>query len=121
MNKSLLLKKVENGEGLTVSEIKEYQKITKSIEHTYGKYGTLAKIYIEEHNTAKLWGLAGGLPEYCHNIDKQADDMYESMYKKLSNHPHYRKSGDFMKDLAIETEIRKLIDEEILNELVYVK
>lgn len=44
MNKAELLKKAETDEGLTVEEIIEYQKLVKPVVHTYGKYGTLAKI-----------------------------------------------------------------------------
>ena len=45
MNKDEILMKAQNGEGLTVEEIKVYQSIVKPIKHVYGKYGTLAKIY----------------------------------------------------------------------------
>ena len=48
MNKDEVLRKAENGEGLTVEEIKLYQSIVKPVKHVYGKYGTLAKIYLEE-------------------------------------------------------------------------
>lgn len=120
MNKAELLKKADSEEGLTVKEVIAYQKLVKPVEHTYGKYGTLAKIYLQEHNPAKEWGLAGALPEYLHGIDRQADEMYETMYAKLSASDAFKKTGDFMHDLQIETEKKRLIDEEILNELVYV-
>ena len=121
MNKAELLKKAESGEGLTVEEIKAYNKIVKPQTHTYGKYGSLAKIYLEEHNPAKLWGLAGDLPKYLHGIDKQADEMYNVIYEKLSKSERFKKTGDFMKNLRIETEIQHIIEQEILSELVYVK
>ena len=73
MNKKELLKKVNANEGLTVEEIIEYQKIVKPVKHVYGKYGNLALEYLKEHNIGKYWALAGGLPEYLHNVDKQAD------------------------------------------------
>lgn len=120
MNKAELLRIAESGEGMTVKEIKAYQQLVKPVEHTYGKYGTLAKIYLQEHNPAKEWGLAGSLPEYLHGIDRQADEMYETMYAKLSASERFKKTGDFMHDLHIEEEKKRLIDEEILNELVYV-
>ena len=50
MNKDEVLRKAENGEGLTVTEIKLYQSIVKPVKHVYGKYGTLAKNYLEENN-----------------------------------------------------------------------
>lgn len=121
MNKADILAKAEGNEGMTVEEIKEYRKYVKPKTQVYGKYGTLAKIYMEEHNSAKLWALAGDLPEYLHGIDKQADELYESMYAKLSASERFQKTGEFMKDLNIETEKKRLIEEEILNELVYVQ
>lgn len=46
--------------------------------------------------------------------------MYEVMHAKLSKLEQYKKTGDFIKDLQIETEIKNPIEEEILTELVYV-
>ncbi len=120
MNNAEILRKAESGEGLTVEEIKVYRQLVKPQKHVYGKYGTLAKKYLEEHNVAKYWALAGDLPEYLHGIDRQAERMYEVMYAKLSKSEQYKKTGDFLKDLQIETEIKNRIEEEILNEIVYV-
>ena len=120
MNKRELLKKVKANEGLTVEEIIEYNKIVKPKTHVYGKYGKLALEYLKEHNVGKYWALAGSLPEYLHNVDKQADRLYMAMYNKLSKSERFKKTGDFMKDLQIKTEKQKLIEEEILTELVYV-
>ncbi|MBR3806336.1 MAG: TnpV protein [Clostridia bacterium] len=120
MNKAEVMKKAESGEGLTVAEIKVYQQMKKPEKHTYGKYGTLAKQYLEEHNWVKMAALGGDLPEYLHGIDKSADDMFETMYARLSSEERFKKTGDFLSDLQKETEIKHLIEEEILNELVYV-
>ena len=46
--------------------------------------------------------------------------MYDVMYEKLSKSEQYKKNGDFLHDLQVETEIRNRIDTEILNEIVYV-
>ena len=75
-----LIAKADRGEGLTVEEIKRYQKLVPPKKHVYGKYGTLAKIYLEEHNVGKFLALIadGALPEYLHKIDEQAEDMYKS-------------------------------------------
>lgn len=54
MNAEEIIKKAERNEGLTVEEIKIYEKAVKPKKHVYGKYGTLAKEYIEEHNLGKL-------------------------------------------------------------------
>ena len=107
-------------EGKTLEEILEYQKNNKPIIHKYGKYGSLAKKYLEEHNFGKYLVLGGDLPEYLHNIDKQADELYSVMYDKLSKKKEYQKTDDFIRNIQIENEIQKLIEEEILNELVYV-
>lgn len=121
MKKAKVLRKAETGEDLTVTEIKIYQEQVKPKERTYGKYGNLARIYLEEHNVAKLWALAGDLPKYLHGVDKAAERLYDEMYKKLSKYPDYKRTGVFMKDLAIEREKKRLIEEEILNEIVYVE
>jgi len=122
MNKKELMKKVNANEGLTVEEVIEYKKIVKPKRHVYGKYGNLALEYMREHNVGKCWTLTskGELPNYLHNVDKQADRLYIIMYNKLSNSERFKKTGEFIKDLQIETEKQRLIEEEILNELVYV-
>ena len=121
MKAAELKRKARENEGMTVSEIKAYEKLVKPKVHVYGKYGNLAKKYLEEHNVGKLMLLAGELPEYLHGIDKQADEMYKVMYEKLSKSEQFKKTGDFMRDLQVETEIKRRIEEEILNELVYVR
>lgn len=118
MNVEEVIKKAESDEGLTVKEIKVYQKAVKPVKHVYGKYGTLAKQYLEEKGLD--WTIAN-LPEYLHGIDKAADEMYETMYEKFSKEERFKKSADFMENLKRETEMQRLIEEEILNEIVYVK
>lgn len=115
-----IIEKANNGEGLTVEEIIIYkQNVKPQIQH-YGKYGSLAKKYIEEHATWKQITLAGQLPEYLHNIDKQADDLYEIMYAKLSKLERYKMTGNYLEDVKKVSEMQRLIEEEILNEIVYV-
>ena len=118
MNKAKVMRKAEAGEGLTVAEIKVYQKEVKPQKHVYGKYGTLAKQYLEEKGID--WTIAN-LPEYLHGVDKAAEELYETMYEKFSKEGRFKKSEDFMENLKRETEIQRLIEEEILNEIVYVK
>lgn len=117
MNKAEILRKAQSDEGLTVAEIKAYQATVEKKPQVYGKYGTLKKQYLEEKGID--WTIAN-LPDYLHGIDRQAERMYETMYAKLSASTQYKKTGDFQKDLQIETEIKNRIDEEILNELIYV-
>ena len=118
MNVEAVIKKAESDEGLTVKEIKVYQKAVKPVKHVYGKYGTLAKRYLEDKGLD--WTIAN-LPEYLHGVDKAADEMYETMYEKFSKEERFKRSADFMENLKRETEMQRLIEEEILNEIVYVK
>ena len=120
MKASELKRKARENEGMTVEEIIAYEKLVKPKVQVYGKYGSLAKKYLEEHNIGKYMALAGDLPEYLHGIDEQADEMYKVMYEKLSKSEQFKKTGDFMHDLHVESEIKRRIEEEILNELVYV-
>ena len=118
MNVEAVIKKAESDVGLTVKEIKVYQKAVKPVKHVYGKYGTLAKRYLEDKGID--WTIAN-LPEYLHGVDKAADELYETMYEKFSKEDRFKKSADFMENLKRETEMQRLIEEEILNEVVYVK
>ena len=112
-----LLQKVENGEGLTVPEIKRYQQLVKPIKQVYGKYCNLKKKYLEDRGID--WTIAN-LPEYLHGVDKQANELYEVMYAKLSNSEQYKRTGNFIEDYRRITEMQKVIETEILNEIVYV-
>lgn len=119
MNARKVIEKAKRGEVLTVEEFKVYQATAKPKKHVYGKYGTLAKLYLEEHNFGKLLTIED-LPKYLYGIDKQAEEIYETMYAKLSKDERYKRTNDFMENYHRQTEIQKLIEEEILNELVYV-
>ena len=116
MNDKELLKKVENDDDLTVDEVKRYYQITKPKKQVYGKYGTLKRKYLE--NIGLDWMIAN-LPEYLHGVDKQAEDMYNVLYAKLSNSEQYKRTGNFMEDYRRLTALQHAIEEEILNELIY--
>ena len=115
-----LIAKVDSGEGLTVEEVKRYHELVPKQTHTYGKYGTLAKIYLEESNVGKFWALiaAGELPAYLHKVDEQAEDMYNVLYEKLSGNEQYKRTGDYMTDVRRLNAMKQVI-EELLSELVY--
>ena len=115
MNAQEIIAKADRGEGLTEEEIKVYRQAVKLVKHTYGKYGTLKRQYLEERGID--WTIAD-LPEYLHGIE--AGELYETMYAKLSKDERYKRTGNFMEDYRRQTEIQSLIEEEILNELVYV-
>lgn len=111
-----LLAKVEEGEGLTVYEIKRYQKLVKPQKHVYGKWGTLKRKYLEDKGID--WAIAN-LPEYLHGVDRQAEDMYNVLYAKFSQNPLYKRTGEFMEDYRRLTALQNVIEEEILSELIY--
>ena len=120
MNVEEIIKKADLGEGLTVEEIKIYQQAVKPKKHVYGKYGTLAKQYIEKHNFGKLLSLAGQLPEYLHGVDKAAEDLYDTMWDKLSKSEQYRPTGNYLEDVKRINAMKQVIEEEILSEIVYI-
>ena len=116
LNDKRLLKKVNEGKGLTVDEIKRYQELVKPQKHVYGKYGTLKLKYLEDKGLD--WTIEN-LPEYLHGVDKQAEDMYNVLYAKLSLSPLYKRTGEFMEDYRRLTALQHAIKEEILSEIVY--
>lgn len=111
-----LLAKAETYEGLTVDEIKRYQQLVKPQKHVYGKYGTLKRKYLEDKGLD--WTIEN-LPEYLHGVDKQAEDMYNVLYAKLSLSPRYKRTGEFIEDYRRLTAMQHAIEEEILRELIY--
>ena len=117
MNKAKVMRKAEAGEGLTVAEIKVYQKTVKPEKHVYGKYGTLAKKYLEDKGID--WTIAD-LPGYLHGVDKAAETLYDDMWNKLSGCEQYRRTGDYLVDVKKINAIEKIIEEEILSSIVYV-
>lgn len=117
MDAQKIIAKAERGEGLTVEEIKIYHEAVKPEKHVYGKYGTLKKKYLEEMGID--WTIEN-LPAYLHGVDKQAEELRETMRAKLEQDERYKRTGNFMEDYRRLTEINRLIEEEILNEIVYV-
>ena len=113
-----LLAKAEAGEGLTVDEIKRYQKLVKPQKHVYGKWGTFKRKYLEDKGID--WTIEN-LPEYLHGVDRQAEDMYNVLNAKLSQNPLYKRTGEFMEDYRRFTALQHAIEEEILNEIIYVE
>lgn len=116
LNDKRLLEKVNEGKDLTVDEIKRYQQLVKPQKHVYGKYGTLKRKYLEDKGLD--WTIAD-LPAYLHGVDKQAEDMYNVLYEKLSLSPLYKRTGEFMEDYRKLTVPQHTIEEEILSELIY--
>ena len=111
-----LLAKAEADEDLTVDEVKRYYQITKPQKQIYGKYGNLKRKYLEDIGLD--WTIAN-LPEYLHGVDKQAEDMYNVLYARLSNSEQYKRTGEFMEDYRRLTALQHAIEGEILHELIY--
>lgn len=109
--------KANSGEGLTVEEIKIYNANVKPHKHVYGKYGTLAKKYLEDKGID--WTIAD-LPGYLHGVDKAAETLYDDMWNKLSECEQYRRNGKYLEGVRRINAIAQFIEEEILNEIVYV-
>ena len=114
-----IIEKASRGEGLTVEEVKIYNANVKPIKHVYGKYGNLAKRYIEEHDFAKYLTIEN-LPEYLHGVDKAADELYDVMCEKLSCKPEFARTGNYLEDVRRINAMKAIIEEEILSEIVYV-
>lgn len=116
MNVAEDMAKADRGAGLTVDEIKVYQANIRPISQVYGKFGTLAKQYLEDKGT--LWTIQD-IPALLHSIDSAAERLYEVMYDKLSKTERFKRTGNYLEDVRRITEMQRLIDEEIRTELIY--
>lgn len=117
MKATEVIRKANSGEGLTVEEIRIYNANVKPQKHVYGKYGTLAKKYLEDKGID--WTIAD-LPGYLHGVDKAAETLYDDMWNKLSVCEQYRRTGNYLEDVKRINAMKQIIEEEILNEIVYV-
>ncbi len=117
MKATEVIRKANSGEGLTVEEIKIYNANVKPQKHVYGKYGTLAKKYLEDKGID--WTIAD-LPEYLHGVDKAAEELYGVLWDKLSKNEGYCRTGIYLEDVKRINAMKQVIEEEILNEIVYV-
>lgn len=117
MKATEVIRKANSGEGLTVEEIRIYNANVKPQKHVYGKYGTLAKKYLEDKGID--WTIAD-LPEYLHGVDKAAEELYGVLWDKLSKNEGYCRTGIYLEDVKRINAMKQVIEEEILNEIVYV-
>ena len=60
------------------------------------------------------------MPTLLHGADKAANKLWDVMYEKLSKQERFQRTGDYIRDVQLENEKRHLIEEEILNEIIYV-
>ena len=59
--------------------------------------------------------------ELCKEVKRlTAETLYDDMWNKLSGCEQYRRTGDYLVDVKRINAIEKIIEEEILNEIVYV-
>lgn len=104
-------------ERLTVEEVIEYQRTHPYKKQVYGKWGNLKYQYLKDIGVD--WTIVD-LPTLLHSTDKAANELYDVMYEKLSSDERFKRTGDYIKDVQLENEKKRLIEEEILNELIYV-
>ena len=117
MNVQEVIAKADKGEGLTEEEVRLYRANVRPQKHAYGKYGTLKRQYLEACGFD--WTIAD-LPGYLHAVDRQAEELYEVIQAKLSKDERFRRTGNFLEDYRRQTEMQKIIEDEILAELIYV-
>ena len=117
MNKLKILEKAEMNQALTERDVKLYESMVKPKTQLYGKYATLRLMFLQEKGAD--WVIAD-LPEYLKGIDRQATELYERLYVKLSASERFKKTGEYIKDVQIEAEKQRFIEEEIYNEIIYV-
>ena len=103
--------------GLTVEEIIEYQRTQPYKKQVYGKWGNLKYQYLKDIGVD--WTIVD-LPTLLHGVDKAANKLWDVMYEKLSKDKCFQRTGDYIKDVQLENEKKRLIEEEILNEIIYV-
>ena len=60
------------------------------------------------------------MPEYLHGVDKAAEDLYDTMWEKLSKSETYRPTGNYLEDVKRINAMKQVIEEEILSEIVYI-
>ena len=53
-------------------------------------------------------------------MDRAAEELSERLYEQLSRKEEYRRTGNYVEDVRRENEMKQIIEEEILSELVYV-
>ena len=112
-----ILRKAKTEREMTVEEILRYQEIAKP-EH-YGKYGLIALAYLQNHRMDKLLEI-DDLPSYLHEIDRQADELYETLFKRMSECEEYKRTGDYLTDVQRISTMQNIIEETVLNQIVYV-
>ena len=104
---------------------REEKESAKQLNSGVGLWGMRALKYI--FSDEPLWDMQIELEEtksinaYGKLIDEKATQMYETMRPKLAALPQYKMTGDFMSDLQKNNEIKRIIEEQIYAELVYVK
>lgn len=96
--------------GLTVEEVIEYQRAHPYKKHVYGKWGNLKYQYLKDIGVD--WTIVA-LPTLLHSTDKAANELYDVMYEKLSKDERFKRTGDYIKDVQLENEKKRLIEEEI--------
>lgn len=104
---------------------REEKESAKQLNGGVGLWGMRALKYI--FSDEPTWDMqieleeSGRINAYGKLIDEKAAQMYDTMRPKLAKLPQYQMTGDFMSDLQKNNEIKRIIEEHIYAELIYVK
>ena len=108
---------------LKAAEATSYNAIYEGVERWGRK--ALEYIYSEEAPFPLQIELEEGgeerLNTYAKMIDQKAADLREIIEAKLLALPEYKMTGEFLKDVQKRNAIKKIIEEQIYEELIYVK
>lgn len=103
-----------------------FPNIKTPAENNYqlGKYARMKLAYLKEHEKAQYQQLLleGQLNEYLHNIDEEANSMYEILlrqYKEKWGVTEELKEVDQMRWVQEMNNIKKCIEEVIINQIIY--
>ena len=97
----------------------------KKLNSGVGLWGMRALKYI--FSDEPTWDMqieleeTGRINAYGKLIDKKAAEMFEIMRPELAKLPQYKMTGDYIIDLQRNNEIKRIIEEQIYAELIYVK
>ncbi len=91
----------------TVEEVVEYERTHKPKEQVYGKYGTIAKHYLEQHQGIEMT-MIGHIPDYLHGIDRQANESTTLCTNSCLNVPNTKRRAITLPTFASKRKCKTL-------------
>ena len=90
-------------------------------EKTYGKWGQLRREYLQKHREGEynLLTMKGELITHLNEIDKQAQDMWDTIMEKLEKVEPPLGKDDFMAWVRYINNHRNIAADFVRNDLVY--